>query len=225
MVTATPVVSIHPSSPLKTNLYSVQIEYSIKVIFVTMDGFSVSDIKALQSLLAPEASDSDSDDDLDQKGKYKLGPGHIGPPKGRKTAETPPHEPLKPLGNDIWHPSEVPPAQATEVSDPRVQPEYEIKFKQAITTEDVFLGMGFKTPGSASCEWLAISIKMPGEMKEKIDLSVESDSVNIRSSKYRLHLPTPHLVDPNTSSAKWHEGSSTLELNLKMTRELDAVNF
>ncbi|XP_015114084.1 protein PIH1D3 [Diachasma alloeum] len=190
-----------------------------------MDGFSYSDIKALQSLLVPEKDDSDSDDDLDQKGKYKLGPGHIGPPKDSKTAETDPHKPLKPVGNDIWHQSEISTTQTTEVSDPRAQPEYEIKFKQAVTTEDVFLGMGFKTPGSASCEWLTISIKMPGEMREKMDLNVETDSVDIRSPKYRLHLPTPHSVDPNTSSAKWHEDSSTLELNLRMTRELDGVNF
>lgn len=37
-----------------------------------MEGFSYSDIKALESLLVPK-DDSDSDDDLDQKGKSKLG--------------------------------------------------------------------------------------------------------------------------------------------------------
>ncbi|XP_011302449.1 protein PIH1D3 isoform X1 [Fopius arisanus] len=190
-----------------------------------MDGFSHSDIKALQSLLSVENEDSDSDGDLDQKGKYKLGPGHIGPPKDSKTMGISPHESLKPVGHDIWHQSEITTSQITEVLDSRAQPEYEIKFKQAVTTEDVFLGMGFKTPASTSCEWLSISIKMSGEEREKIDLQVERDSIDIRSPKYRLHLPTPHSVDPNSSTAKWHEDISTLELNLRMTRELDGVNF
>ncbi|XP_011302450.1 protein PIH1D3 isoform X2 [Fopius arisanus] len=106
-----------------------------------MDGFSHSDIKALQSLLSVENEDSDSDGDLDQKGKYKLGPGHIGPPKDSKTMGISPHESLKPVGHDIWHQSEITTSQITEVLDSRAQPEYEIKFKQAVTTEDVFLGV------------------------------------------------------------------------------------
>lgn len=48
---------------------------------------------------------------------------------------------MKSEGDDIWHQSEVTAAQTTQVLDPRVQPEYEIKFKQAVTTEDVFLGV------------------------------------------------------------------------------------
>jgi len=45
------------------------------------------------------------------------------------------------------------------------------------------------------------------------------------SIRYRLHLPTPHSVDPNASSAKWHSDTSTLEITLKLTRELDNINF
>ncbi|XP_011302451.1 protein PIH1D3 isoform X3 [Fopius arisanus] len=136
-----------------------------------MDGFSHSDIKALQSLLSVENEDSDSDGDLDQKGKYKLGPGHIGPPKDSKTMGISPHESLKPVGHDIWHQSEITTSQITEVLDSRAQPEYEIKFKQAVTTEDVFLGMGFKTPASTSyidstcqplTQWIQIPLQQNG---------------------------------------------------------------
>ena len=44
-------------------------------------------------------------------------------------------------------------------------------------------------------------------------------------SRYRLHLPTPHPVDPNVSSAKWHTDTSTLEISLRLVRELDDINF
>ena len=33
---------------------------------------------------------------------------------------------------------------------------YDIKFQQAVTPEDVFLGMGNKTPSTASCEDLVV---------------------------------------------------------------------
>ena len=129
--------------------------------------------------------------------------------------------------------------------------------------------MGFKTPGTASCEWLSVLVKMPQEAREKIELSVETEAIDVRSprwernpaiyqaipyelsfdfqsgisltilwvhksqsikplswfSRYRLHLKTPHSVDPNASSAKWHSDTSTLEIILRLVRELDNVNF
>lgn len=43
--------------------------------------------------------------------------------------------------------------------------------------------MGFKTPGTASCEWLSILIKLPAEIREKVELSVESEAIDLRSPK------------------------------------------
>lgn len=43
--------------------------------------------------------------------------------------------------------------------------------------------MGFKTPGTASCEWISVLIKLPQEVQEKIELSVESKVVDVRSPK------------------------------------------
>lgn len=92
-------------------------------------------------------------------------------------------------------------------------------------TEDIFLNMGFKTPSTASCEWISVLIKLPQEVQEKIELSVESKVVDVRSPKYRLHLPTPHEVNPNASYAKWHNDTDMLELTLQLVRELDDINF
>lgn len=46
--------------------------------------------------------------------------------------------------------------------------------------------MNFKTPGTASCEWLTVLVKLPGETREKVELSVESEFIDIRSPKYRI---------------------------------------
>ncbi|XP_012283392.1 protein PIH1D3 [Orussus abietinus] len=194
-----------------------------------MDGcFNYTELKALQELLSPTKEDSEPEDDLPQAGARKLGPGDISVQKEAVPTHTGPHAALASNNDkDIWHPDEVEPGSRWDPrsSDPRATPEYEMKFKQAVTPEDVFLGMSFKSPASASCEWLTLLVKLPGEIREKVELSVESELVDIRSPKYRLHLPTPHSVEPNSSSAKWHESSSTLEISLKLSRELDALNF
>ncbi|XP_053987312.1 dynein axonemal assembly factor 6 isoform X1 [Hylaeus volcanicus] len=196
-----------------------------------MDGcLGCQDIKALQNLISPPIDNSDSEDDLPQAGARKLcfsGPSDIGAQTVANGApeNAGPHGPLKEGPDDIWHPSEADKAQYSETCDPREVPEYEMKFKQAVSAEDVFLGMGFKTPSTASCEWLAILVKMPQESRDRVELTVESDAIDVRSPRYRLHLATPHPVDPSVSSAKWHTDVSALEVTLKLVRELDAVNF
>ncbi|KYN40436.1 Uncharacterized protein CXorf41 [Trachymyrmex septentrionalis] len=195
-----------------------------------MDGhFSPADLQALQNLICPSKDDSDSEDDLPQAGARKFGPGDIGAPsdlsQDSSQNRSGPHAPLQSKGDDIWHPSEAVDTQNLQDYDPRKPPEYEMKFKQAVTAEDVYLGMGFKTPSTASCEWLSVLVKLPQETREKVELSVESEAIDVRSPRYRLHLPTPHSVDPNASFAKWHSDTSTLEVTLKLTRELDNINF
>ncbi|KAG7208826.1 hypothetical protein KM043_015014 [Ampulex compressa] len=191
-----------------------------------MEGcFGYNDIKALQALIAPEKDDSGSDDDLPQAGAKRLGPADIGGQKGASREYVGPHALLKAEGDDIWHPSEAIARQNTESCDPRAVPEYEMKYKQSVTAEDVFLGIGFKTPSSASCEWLSVLVKLPQETREEVELSVESEAIDVRSPRYRLHLPTPHPVDPNASSANWQAETSTLEITLRLVRELDDLNF
>ncbi|XP_014215057.1 protein PIH1D3 [Copidosoma floridanum] len=205
-----------------------------------MEGFTYEQIKDLQQLFAvkKDQSDSDSDDDLRQRlSRKKIGPGSIGKPNAAAaTSKSSSKESSsssackdgakKTEVSDIWHSAEL---NATPdlsiIEDPRKVPEYEMKFKQSVGTEDIFLGMNLKTPSTASCEWLTLRVKLPSETREKIELSVESDVIDIRSPKYRLRLPTPFPVDPNGSSAKWHSDSDCLEITLKLSRELDNVNF
>ncbi|XP_014485285.1 PREDICTED: protein PIH1D3 [Dinoponera quadriceps] len=192
-----------------------------------MDGcFGPQNLEALRNLICPPEDDSDAEDDLPQAGAKKLGPGNIGVSSAEPAqVYSGPHAPLRGADDDIWHPSEAVDAENAPDYDPRTVPEYEMRYKQAVTAEDVYLGMGFKTPGTASCEWLSVMVKLPQETREKVELSVESEAIDVRSPRYRLHLPTPHPVDPNASSAKWHNDTFILEISLKLTRELDNINF
>lgn len=66
-------------------------------------------------------------------------------------------------GQDIWSADEVQEKQQYEYDDPRPQPEYDIIFKQAVGTEDVFLGMGPKNPTTACCENMVVRHRLKPE--------------------------------------------------------------
>ena len=80
-------------------------------------------------------------------------PGAIGTGSGsQKTSET------LGKGGDIWRTEEVSEKQHYEYEDPRPQPDYDLIFKQSVGAEDVFLGMGGKTPATASCEGMVVCL-------------------------------------------------------------------
>ncbi|VVD01797.1 unnamed protein product [Leptidea sinapis] len=107
----------------------------------------------------------------------------------------------------------------------RKTPVYTMNYQQAVTAEDVFLQIGPKTTGSASCENLIVRIKMPGDKKENVDLSVETGRVTVSSSQHYLLLELPHAINPDTSNASWDSSEETLVLTLKLDREFDFINF
>lgn len=80
-----------------------------------------------------------------ERPSHIIGPGDIG--KATVTASASSDcsaAALKSCSNDlsdIWHPAEVNPIAALQSEDPREIPEYEMKFKQAVGTEDIFLGV------------------------------------------------------------------------------------
>jgi len=83
--------------------------------------------------------------------------------------------------------------------------------------------MGGKTTGTASCEDIVVSIQLPGETQNQVNLDVTRQRLDVRSSRYRLSLPMPHPVDPDSSRAEWLD--SVLIVTLRMQREFDFVNF
>ncbi|VDL92130.1 unnamed protein product [Schistocephalus solidus] len=145
---------------------------------------------------------------------------------------------IKPVDpNAIWEVDEVPEVEdVQDIYDPRPQPEYEILFKQDVTTEDIYLQMGNKTPTTASCEYMVIRVKLPSTSMDQIKLDIKEQFLDLRTplysvnltifsllSKLGLHLPNP--VRPDSSKAKWDVERSILELTLLNCRDLDFMNF
>ena len=85
--------------------------------------------------------------------------------------------------------------------------------------------MGNKTPTTASCESMVVTINMKNENKQDVDCHISKQQLDIRSPKYRLSLPLPHPVDNDNCSAEWDIATDTLRVTLMLNRELDFINF
>lgn len=87
--------------------------------------------------------------------------------------------------------------------------------------------MANKTSATSSCEEMIIDIDLPDEMDsvDRMDLSVNEQSIDLKTSKYRLKLSLPQPVDPQKGKAKWNSDSKKFVLCLVLNREFDFVNF
>mmetsp|Transcript_68779 Transcript_68779/g.217524 ORF Transcript_68779/g.217524 Transcript_68779/m.217524 type:complete len:97 (-) Transcript_68779:45-335(-) len=87
-------------------------------------------------------------------------------------------------------------------------------YRQAVGTEDSYMGMGDKDPGSNSCEDLLLRVKLPGGSMKDLDLEVQSTYLKLQTAQYKLNLYLPNKVDEKRGNAKWD--SKTEELNIYM---------
>jgi hypothetical protein len=196
-----------------------------------MDVNSIELLKNLFEKCGGEKSSSDSENE----GGPSFGPGDIKSGKKKKS------EIVKTLENPLlkaidgaagcairsmeeWEQSQK---EDEELVDSRIQPEYAITYKQSVTTEEIYLQMGFKTPATSSCEDMVVEIKMPDETAtiDQMDLSVEEEKVELKTSIYRLKLMLPHKVSPSKGKAEYDSTKKILKLTLRMNREHDFINF
>lgn len=114
-----------------------------------------------------------------------------------------------------------------ELLDSRKAPDYKISYKQVISTEDIYLQMGLKTPATSSCEDMIIEIQLPDEMVgiDQMDLNVTENEVQLRSPVYNLKLLLPQKVHPNKGRAEYDADKKLLKITIRMDREYDFVNF
>jgi hypothetical protein len=89
----------------------------------------------------------------------------------------------KRVTKDIWNVDEVEEgAEYDNSDDSRPQPEYEIIYKQDLTSEELFLGMSNKTPATSSCEYMIVKIQLPGTKKiSEIDVNVFDKFLDCRT--------------------------------------------
>lgn len=111
--------------------------------------------------------------------------------------------------------------------DARKQPDYSISYKQAVTTQDLYLQLNCKTAATSSCEHMIVKIQLPGETVgiDKMELKVEQHQVTLSTPLYQLKLQLPQPINPNKSKAEFDSDTQNLKLTLLMTREFDFVNF
>lgn len=183
--------------------------------------------------LFDKCQDKDSSDSEDEQNpdSATFGPGDIKPKKGEvvKKLENPLLKKINvesaiPRSMEEFEKQQV---MDEELLDTRKHPEYSITYKQAVTTEDIYLQMGLKTPATASCEDMIVEIRIPDETVgiDQMDLGVEEDKIELKTPIYRLKLMLPHKVNPQKGRAEYDSTVKILKLTLRMNREFDFVNF
>ena len=214
-------------------ILATQFNKKKKILKMTFE--NVSTIRDLKNLFNQcginegDSSDSENDGDVTDAAAY-LSPASIKPRKSeiKTTLENPL---LKKIEDNSTLKSmddlEQQQAQDEELLDIRKQPEYKITYKQAVTTEDIYLQMGLKTPATSSCEEMVIDIQLSEETVtiDQMDLNVEADAVYLQTPVYRLKLLLPHKIHPKQGRATFDSEKKVLKLTLRLNRELDFVNF
>ncbi|XP_050307399.1 dynein axonemal assembly factor 6 [Anthonomus grandis grandis] len=104
-------------------------------------------------------------------------------------------------------------------------PKWDISYRQSVTPSDVFLGMSFKNPSTSSCENMILTVHLPGESRQNIDIKVEKETLKLISPQFFLDLNLPHPVDPKRGDAQFNSQDEKLIITLIMDRELDLLNF
>ncbi|KXJ15827.1 protein PIH1D3 [Exaiptasia diaphana] len=174
-------------------------------------------LSALSELLKPkDGVEDNSDDDLDKLSKKpSLNPGNIGPEKQTKSDQVN-------KSKNIWDIDEVADsAHDADAYDTRLEPQYEILFKQAVTSEDMYLQMSNRNPSTASCEDIVIKIQLPNTNYTDVELDVTDKFLDCRTPKFKLGLHLPHSVDSANGKAQWDKEKQFLTVTLRLIRELD----
>ncbi|KAJ3107617.1 Protein pih1d3 [Phlyctochytrium planicorne] len=121
-------------------------------------------------------------------------PGSVGLPKAKaQQAQTlPKKESKRKESKDIWDDEET---SIADVSDPRPEPDHDLKYRQKVSSEDIYLQMGGKTPSIACSDEFVITINLPNTIFKDIIVNCSQDSLDLRTPK----LP----VDDSSASAQW----------------------
>ena len=192
-----------------------------------MDGMGHNDLMALNSMLQ-EVRDLDSEKGTDPGTMGAEGssitravvtPGSIGRSAARE--EGAPEKKSKDP-KDIWDIDEVPPEEAIlaeDFQDSRPRPQYDIFFKQDVYSQDVFLGLGEKTPSSTDCTHMTIKVHFPGHTMKDLDLDVTKHKLRAESKTLLLSIFLPLPVNSEQGSAKWDSKKEKLIVTLPIMKD------
>lgn len=120
----------------------------------------------------------------------------------------------------IWRDDEIPLEDSIVCrSDGRPAPRFEFSYKQTVGTEDTFLGLGTKTPGSADASALVIKIHFPGETMRGIQLDVTKNRIKAESRSLSLFTYLPVEVEHDKGTAKFDSEKHVLTVTLPIINE------
>eukprot|EP01012_Entosiphon_sulcatum_P042008 TRINITY_DN55933_c0_g1_i1.p1 TRINITY_DN55933_c0_g1~~TRINITY_DN55933_c0_g1_i1.p1 ORF type:complete len:198 (-),score=28.88 TRINITY_DN55933_c0_g1_i1:90-683(-) len=183
-------------------------------LFTPQDLTSLSQILDASAPTSREPNPLDDVADTPQPSAAFSTPAQIGaPPLSSKTGESQ----IKSADpDDIWTDSEVPSAQfQLDPTETRKRPEYELRYRQSLSSTDVFLGMDFeKDNTSMSCEAMVVDVKLPGERLQEISCDVQEQWLEVQAKRHRLQLPLPRRVRPNQVNAKWDADRCILSVTM-----------
>lgn len=123
-------------------------------------------------------------------------------------------------GKDIWEEDEIPSEEALhDPHDTRPCPRYEIRYKQRVGAEDVFLGMSEKTPGSSDCTHLVVKVHFPGAALADLDLKVTKRRIKAESPRLLLSTYLPLPVEDDKGVAQWDKAKHVLTVTLPISED------
>ena len=121
----------------------------------------------------------------------------------------------------IWALPDVPSEDglAHDAHDTRPCPRYEVSYKQAVGTEDTFLGLAGKSPSSADCTHITIKIHFPGSTMKDLDLDVTKNRIKAESKTHRLFTYLPVSVDKDKGNARFDKAKEVLTVELPIVED------
>eukprot|EP00164_Ancoracysta_twista_P003847 GFYU01005164.1.p1 GENE.GFYU01005164.1~~GFYU01005164.1.p1 ORF type:complete len:218 (+),score=74.86 GFYU01005164.1:115-768(+) len=156
----------------------------------------------------PAGAAQKNNEDRLPNGAAKInGPGNIGP------AAAAPKEKPKPKSKNIWEEDTVEDG-VEDMDDGRIQPMFEIKYQQDITSQDMFLGIDGKDPSTMCCEKMVVVVEMPGSNLKEINLDVTETRILVTSPQFKLCHPLPRPVNHKAGNAKWDSDKHVLSVTL-----------
>mmetsp|Transcript_5642 Transcript_5642/g.9229 ORF Transcript_5642/g.9229 Transcript_5642/m.9229 type:complete len:185 (-) Transcript_5642:179-733(-) len=124
----------------------------------------------------------------------------------------------------IWLDSEIPTedmllARAGQ-SNKLPTPKYEFRYKQSVGTEDTYLGMSDKSPGSFDCTHLVVKVHFPNARMKDLDLDVTKNRIKVESRSLRLFTYLPVNVHHEQGSAKFDSKKEVLTVTLPIDDDM-----
>ncbi|KAI9351103.1 hypothetical protein DFJ73DRAFT_831593 [Zopfochytrium polystomum] len=147
-----------------------------------------------------------------------LTPGSIGPKLAPAAESKAPSKSSSASKKDIWDDDEVE-ENVLDDADPRPAPEYTIKYRQRVTSEDIYLQMGGKTPSTSHTDDLVVTIQLPGEQLKDVELTCTPNKLEVRSPKFRLVAPLPRTVKDKDGAARFDAAKGELVVTMPVVPE------